>query len=298
AHSPRQYDTLAKSCAEPHPVLQTDAYMVPRAEQRTELGTAVYFGGIVFPHHASLDPGRYHSDLLGIARAAGVTIHSHAPVQNIDRTGGGFEVTVPQGVVRAGKVIIATNGYTGNLTPWQQRRVIPIGSYVIATEEIAPDVMDRLMPKNRIHSDTRKLVYYYRPSPDRKRILFGGRVSLNETDPRRSGPKLRDELVRIFPDLTAIRIRNSWVGFVAYTFDALMHTGHDNGLYYAVGYCGSGVGMSSYLGMRVGQQAAGLEDGTTAFDHIPFPTRPFYSGNPWFLGPSVLAYRLRDRLGV
>jgi glycine/D-amino acid oxidase-like deaminating enzyme len=77
-----------------------------------------------------------------------------------------------------------------------------------------------------------------------------------------------------------------------------MHTGHDEGLYHAMGYCGSGVGMASYLGMRIGRQAAGLDDGATAFDRIGFQTRPLYHGRPWFLAPSIVAYRLRDRLGI
>ncbi|MGI9408310.1 MAG: NAD(P)/FAD-dependent oxidoreductase [Hyphomicrobiaceae bacterium] len=298
AHSVRHYDKLVRAHAAPDPVLQTDAILVPRSDQHSELGTDAYFGGVVFPRHASLDPGRYHRGLLDTAHVSGVAIHSHTRVHEIVRSSGGFRLTVQGGTVQTGKVIIATNGYTGSLTPWQQRRVIPIGSYVIATDDIPSDVMDRIMPKNRICSDTRKLVYYYRPSPDRKRIVFGGRVSLNETDPRKSGPKLLHELRRLFPELDDIRIRNSWVGFVAYTFDTLAHTGSDNGLYWAMGYCGSGVGMASYLGMRIGQQAAGLEEGGTAFDRIPFPTRPFYSGRPWFLGPSVLYYRMRDRLGV
>jgi glycine/D-amino acid oxidase-like deaminating enzyme len=184
------------------------------------------------------------------------------------------------------------------LSPWQQRRVIPIGSYVIATEEIPADVMDRLFPTNRILSDTRKLVYYYRPSPDRKRILFGGRVSLQETDPRKSGPKLLAELVRLFPELADTRISHSWAGIVAFTFDTLMHCGEDRGLSYAMGYCGSGVGMAGYLGSRLGKAAAGLDTDLGAFSQIPFQTRPFYTGKPWFLAPSVAVYRLRDRLGI
>ncbi len=155
-------------------------------------------------------------------------------------------------------------------------------------------LMDRLMPRNRIVSDTRKVVYYYRPSPDRRRILFGGRVSFSETDPRVSGPKLHAELLRLFPELAGTRVSHSWCGFVAYTFDELMHAGRHDGMYYAMGYCGAGVGMASYLGMRLGQQVLGLAEGRTAFDDLPFPTRPFYSGNPWFLAPSVLYYRWRD----
>ena len=252
----------------------------------------------LFPRHASLDPGRYHTGLVAIAERAGVAIRSHTPVQEISRTVDGFSLRVPDGIVRAGQVVIATNGYTGALTPRLRRRVIPIGSYVIATEEIPSEIMARLMPQDRIYSDTRKLVYYYRASPDRRRILFGGRVSLGETDPRKSGPKLLAELRRLFPALAATRIQNSWVGFVGYTFDTLAHTGCDNGLHWAMGYCGSGVGMAGYLGMRVGQRVAGLRDEASAFDRIPFPTRPFYEGRPWFLAPSVLVYRVRDRLGV
>ena len=119
--------------------------------------------------------------------------------------------------------------------------------------------MARLMPKDRIVSDTRKVVYYYRASPDGQRILFGGRVSPNETDPRISGPLLHAELVRLFPELQGTRISHSWCGFVAYTFDELAHIGQHDGLYYAMGYCGSGVGMAGYLGMRIGQQVLGRQ---------------------------------------
>ena len=196
--------------------------------------------------------------------------------------------------------MIATNGYTGALTPRLQRRIIPIGSYMIATEPLAKDLIDRLLPTRRIISDTRRVVYYYRPSPDRSRILFGGRVSLRESNPRATGPKLRAALARIFPELKTVKISHSWMGYIAFTFDRLMHIGEDDGLYYAMGYCGAGagVGMASYLGMKLGQQVIGLKAGQTAFNKLPFPTRPCYTGKPWFLAPSVLYYRLVDRLNI
>ncbi|MGH7107867.1 MAG: NAD(P)/FAD-dependent oxidoreductase [Acetobacteraceae bacterium] len=156
-------------------------------------------------------------------------------------------------------------------------------------------VLSTLRPNSRVVSDTRKVVYYYGPSPDGTRILFGGRVSYNETDPRVSGPRLHAEMIRIFPELAQIRISHSWFGFIAYTFDELMHVGERDGLHYAMGYCGSGVGMAGYLGMRVGQQVLGRPEGATAFDEIRFQIRPFYGGNPWFLAPSVMYYRWRDR---
>ncbi len=292
------YEQTAREIAAPNPVFDSGAYMVPKGEQHSEIGTDIYHGGVVHPHHASIDPGKYHKGLKEAAQKAGAAVMPFCAVTDISRAGHGFEVRSKRGVIRAGRVVLATNGYTGRLSPWHRRRIIPIGSYVIATEPIEPALMDRLIPKNRILSDTRKLVYYFRASPDRRRILFGGRVSLNETDPRKSGPRLWREMVRIFPQLRQARISHSWAGTVGYSFDKLMHTGQDDGLFYAMGYCGSGVGMASYLGMRIGQQAAGLAEGASAFDEIPFPTMPLYRGNPWFLAPSVMVYRIRDQLGL
>jgi glycine/D-amino acid oxidase-like deaminating enzyme len=295
AHNAEQFEFLAKKIAHQPKGLEVDADVVPRAEQRRELGTDAYHGGVVYKAHASVDPARYHQDLLELVRKAGADITPNCPATAIERSGARFRVTTPRGVIEAGNVVAATNGYTGRLTPWLQRRVIPIGSYMIATEPLAPGLMDRLMPKNRIVSDTRKVVYYYRASPDRTRILFGGRVSLNETDPKISGPKLHADMVQIFPELSATRISHSWCGFIAYTFDELMHVGQHDGVHYAMGYCGAGVGTASYFGMRIGQQILGLKEGRTALDDLSFDTRPLYYGNPWFLAPSIAYYRWRDK---
>ncbi len=298
AHKPRLYDTLARECAEGHPVWKTDTFMVSKSDMASELGTDAYHGGIVYPRHCSIDVARYHPSLLGKAIGAGALVKGLCRVLYIERLATGFRVLTSEGSVKAGKVILAANGYAGPLSPWHQRRIIPIGSYVIATEELPKETVDRLFPTDRVLSDTRKLVYYYRLSPDRKRILFGGRVSLSETDPRNSALKLHRDMTALFPELARVRISHAWMGFVGYTFDALAHAGEDNGLYFAGGYCGSGVGMASYLGMRIGRKAAGREKAPSAFERIPFPTRPLYSGKPWFLAPSVLVYRLRDRFGV
>ncbi len=297
AHNPARYEALAQMLATQPKGLDVAAHMVPRAEQWHELGTDAYYGGVLYEQHASVHPARLHQGMLDRARHAGATVIPHCPATAIDRDRGGFRVECTGGSIVARNVVVATNGYTGRLTPWLRRRVIPIGSYIIATEEIPAATMARLMPRDRIVSDTRKVVYYYRPSPDRCRILFGGRVSYDETDPRRSGPPLHAEMVRIFPDLAGIRVSHSWAGFVAYTFDEMMHVGEREGLYYAMGYCGSGVGMAGYLGTRIGQQILGRAEGATAFDNLPFASRPYYWGNPWFLAPSIAYYRWKDRSG-
>lgn len=295
AHSPSQFEALIQKIGAEPKEDAPDVQVIPRSEQRRELGTDAYFGGALYLKHACVDPGRLHQGMLERARVAGVKVVAHCPATAIRREQRGFAVATLHGTISARAVVIATNGYTGSLTPWLRRRVIPIGSYIIATEPIAPEMMARLMPTRRVVSDTRKVIYYYRPAPDGTRILFGGRVSYNEADPRVSGPRLHREMIRIFPELAQTRITHSWFGFIAYTFDEVMHVGERDGLYYSMGYCGSGVGMAGYLGMRLGQRILGRPEGTTAFDDLRFQTRPFYRGNPWFLAPSVMYYRWRDR---
>lgn len=298
AHTPGHYERLARALEAEPEALKGDARMVPRAEQHREIGSDFYHGGIVHPGHITLHPGLYHAGLVERARAAGVRLRDGCRVEAIARDGDGFQVTTTRGRVRARHVAIATNGYTGPATPWQRRRVIPIGSYMIATEEIDPALADVLSPTRRAMSDTRRVVFYYRRSPDGRRMLFGGRVALAETDPRVSGPRLHRELTRIFPQLAGTRITHSWAGFVAYTFDTLPHIGSHDGLHYAMGYCGSGVSLASWFGMRLGHKVLGSPDGRTPLDDVPFPTRPLYHGRPWFLATAVGWYKLLDRLGV
>ena len=296
AHTQKHYELITRDAEKVNRSEGIEAFAVPKAEQLKELGSDVYHGGVVFPRHASVDPGKYHRGLLQRVVDAGVDVFGQCAVLDIEQTSDGFVITTQKGKVKARDVIIATNGYTTNLTPWLQKRVIPIGSYIISTEELDPVVVDELFPTNRIASDTCKVIYYYRTSPDRKRILFGGRVSATETNPLLSGPKLLEDLYRIFPQIEGIKISHSWTGTVAYTFDEMAHTGQHNGMYYSMGYCGSGVSMASYLGMRLGQKVLGLAEGKTAFDDLPFPTRPLYNGRPWFLPAVVSWYRMQDRI--
>jgi glycine/D-amino acid oxidase-like deaminating enzyme len=295
AHSPAHYDEIARNAE----ILRRDegveAYAVSRSDQRQELGSDVYHGGVVFPRHASINPAKYHRGLLSLALSAGVHVVGHCAVTQIQRQSAGFTLTTEKGLVHARDVIVATNGYTTSLMPWLQRRVIPIGSYMIATEPLPKELMAELFPTDRIASDTCKVVYYYRSSPDARRVLFGGRVSAKETNTAISGPKLASQMCRIFPQLSQCKITHSWMGHVAYTFDELAHTGVHDGVHYAMGYCGSGVSMAGYLGKRLGQKVLGLAEGQTAFDGLPHPTRPFYSGNPWFLPATVAWYRRLDR---
>lgn len=298
AHNSTQYEKLGKALSSQIKGLETGAYLLPRAEQHDELGTDRYFGGVVHPKVASVDPARLHRGLLKHVLAADASVIPYNPVLDITKDGEGFRVTTSKGSIWGRNVIVATNGYTSSATPWLRRRIIPIGSYVIATEPLAAGQMDRLIPKDRMICDTRRIVVYYRSSPDRQRILFGGRVSHAETDPLVSGPKLHANMVDIFPELANTRISHSWVGFVGYTFDSLAHVGKNDGVHYAMGYCGSGISMSCYMGMRIGQQLLGQQEGRTGLDGLNFQTRPLYTGTPWFLSASIQYYRWLDSLNI
>ncbi len=298
AHRPGHYEALARNFETLRREVGIDCHAVPRSEQHHEIGSDIYYGGGAIAGDAALHPAHYHRGLLDRVLAAGVVVAPHTPVTRIERAGAGFAVTHGRGTLAAGNVIVATNGYTdaGDALPAFRRRVIPIGSYMIATEPLAPGVMERLIPKDRVLNDTRRVVLYYRSSPDRRRVVFGGRVALAETDPGISGPKLHAIMSAIFPELGAARISHSWMGFVAYTFDHMPHIGIQDGLHFAMGYCGSGVAMGSWLGHKVALKVLGAPEGATAFDDLTFQTRPFYYGTPWFLAGAVLYYRLRDRL--
>lgn len=298
AHTAKHYEKLIRGLAAQPKRAVAEWHAVPRSEQRTEIGTDTYYGGVVSPSHGALDPARYHAGLLARAEAAGAVVIDRCKALAIVREAGGFQVETARGRITARDVIVATNGYTGTLTPWLRRRLIPIGSYVIATEPLAPDLARRLIPKGRVVSDTRKIIYYYRLSPDGRRMLFGGRVAWRETDPRESAPRLHAAMAEFFPELAGARISHSWLGFVAYTFDELPHLGVADGVHYSMGYCGSGVSLASYFGMRIGQRVLGTAEGRTALDGLRFPTRPLYTGNPWFLGAAVAYYRMRDRMGL
>ena len=295
AHTHGQYQLLKRQIKLNPENFEQETQLVTPAKQHEEIGSDYYHGGLLFPNHASLDPALYHQGLLDCALNSGVKIKDRCAVNRIEKQAEGFLLHTDSGTVAAREVAVGTSGYTGSVTPWHQRRVIPIGSYIIATEELEEGLVDHLIPKNRIITDTRKLVVYYRASPDRKRILFGGRVSLKETDPNKSFAPLHSKLIEIFPQLSQAKVSHSWMGFVGFSFDHLPHTGVHEDIYYSMGYCGSGVSLSSYLGAKMGQRIAGLPEGKTALDDLPFSTRPLYYGNPWFLAPSILFYKFRDR---
>ena len=275
---------------------QSGAYMVPRERQREEIASDYYFGGMVVERSGKLHPALYYKGLLAACRRHGVLVCAKAPVTAIRRIGAGWRVETGRGAVLAGDVVIATNGYTGNLTPALRHRVVPVASHIIASEELPQDLARSLVPKARTLSDTKRVLCYYRMSPDGRRMVFGGRARFTQVDPTVSAPILYRYMTDRFPQLRGFKVTHAWTGNVAFTFDALPHMGQSEGLHYCLGCNGSGVAMMTYLGWQTARKIARAASYACSFDTEEFPDHPLYSGNPWFLPVVGGYYRLRDNL--
>jgi glycine/D-amino acid oxidase-like deaminating enzyme len=297
AHTARHFTALARAAESQPRGFEVPIRVVPRGEQAAAIGSDFYHGGLVYPDDAAVHPARLVVALHARAVRAGAHVRGHAAVTALERTAAGFVARTAAGTVRARDVLIATNGYTGALSPWARRRIVPIGSYIIATEALDPTLVERLIPRGRNLGDTRRVVVYVRPSPDGRRLLFGGRAAAGELDVTRCVPRLRRMMATVFPELANVAVSRAWMGFVGFTFDTLPHLGVHDGVRYCMGYCGQGVPLATYYGRRAGLALVGDAAGRTALDGLPFATRPFYTGTPWFMPAAIAGYRLRDALG-
>lgn len=295
AHAPKAMDTLRRR-AELLTKAGESVRLVDRGDVASELATERYAGGLVVPRAGSLHPGTYVQELARVAEAAGARLHGGVEVQGFERAGDGFRVRTSAGEIVARALMVATNGYTGAITPWQRRRLVPVASYMIATETLGAERVRAVLPQLRVYGDTKKVLYYFRPSPDGDRILFGGRASFVQTDVRQAGARLHRFLVHLIPSLRGVRVSHAWKGNVAFAFDYLPHVGVHEGVHYALACNGGGVVTMTHLGRKAAQQIMGGSNAASAFSRLPFPTMPGYSGMPWFMPIVGSLYRLRDRL--
>ena len=175
AATPAAYERQAREAERLARSLGIDAYAVPRAEQQGYVGTAYYHGGSVRMDIGGLDPAKLHAGLLRVALASGAVVHGETAVLGMHQDGDGFVVRTARGQTRAQHVVAGPNGYADGADPWLRRRLVPVRSRIIATAALSPNLMGALMPRRMMLSDSRASHYYYRPSPDGTRILFGGR---------------------------------------------------------------------------------------------------------------------------
>jgi glycine/D-amino acid oxidase-like deaminating enzyme len=275
-----------------------DATLLPRDRLREEIGSDAYFGALVVRESALLHPGRYFAGLAASADRAGANLHEGVRAQAIRRQADGrFMVETERGTILARDVFVATNGYTDGVVPALRRRIIPIGSYIIASEPLPEALASELSPRGRSFFDTKNFLYYWHISTDR-RMVFGGRVSFMPTSIEQTAARLHDSLLEVHPQLAGYRIDHAWGGNVGFTFDRMPHVGRtSDGVAYAMGCCGTGVALMTHLGTRAGEWLAGGEP--PVLSRLTFPLVPApYEGRPWFLPLVGEWFRLQDRLAA
>ena len=297
AYSKAHYQGLVEKAEYLNRLLQMDATAIPREAQRSEIGSDFYHGGLVINRAGKLHPALFHKGLLDACHRAGVTLCAHTKVNAIDGSVGRFTLKTAKGDCRAEQVIIATNGYTGALTPKLRKRLVPISSQIIATEELPEDLALELIPNGRTISETPRVTSYYRLLPGDRRVMYGGRARFQDVPPDVSAALLHRMMTDRWPQLKGIRITHSWSGFVAMTTDALPHMGQEDGLHYCTGCNGSGVAMMTYLGNQVARRILQNGQSDSAYASLDFPgvPVPFYRGNPWFLPIVGEYYRYLDK---
>jgi glycine/D-amino acid oxidase-like deaminating enzyme len=296
APSRKAYDKLSKDLD----MMRTDgvpidAEMIPRERQHEKIASDIYHGGQLLRGNGIMHPGLMHAGLVDRARAQGADVIGFCPVTGVERQGAGFVVTTAKGKIETRDVFIATNGYTPKAFPWHRRRVVPASAFMIATETISPDLMARVLPGGTPLLEACNTPLWIRPNEDGTRILLGGRTGEDlDTLPRKT-EQLYSEMIRVVPALEGTKLTHSWTGKVAMSFDWLPHTGTHEGMHYAMGWCATGIPMGTYLGHQTALRIVGDPASATVLDDRPFPTRPFYYGNPWFLRWAVWWLQYQDR---
>jgi glycine/D-amino acid oxidase-like deaminating enzyme len=275
--------------------------VVQRNELHAEIGSNIYYGGMVDEVSAGLNPARYVAGLGRAAMRAGAEVFEHTRVEGLQRESSqgeaGWKITTSRGALWAREVFVGTSGYTSAATHALQKKLIPIGSFIITTEVLPEALAHELSPRNRMIYDSKNYLYYYRLTPDR-RMLFGGRAAFfPETDQtiRKSAEILRRGMIDVYPQLRDVKVEYVWGGTLDFAFDIMPHAGQIDGMYYAVGYAGHGVAMATYQGQKMAELIAGGKP-DNPFVGIPFPGAPLglYNGKPWFLPFAGMWYKFLD----
>ena len=270
--------------------------LVGPSEQRNEIGSAFYHGLLVDQRSGCLNPAQYVSGLADAAVRAGARLCGGVGIARIEGTAGAWCARTDAGIaVAATDILIATNGYTDAAAPAVRRRLLPIGSYIIATERLDPARACALLPKRRVVFDSKYFLFYFRVTSD-CRLLFGGRAEFRRPDDRaaaRAARILYGGMITVFPELRGTNVEYAWGGNVAFTRDQMPHGGCLDGMYFAGGYCGHGVALATAFGDLMARRMAGDRAANPLLD-LECPAIPLYRGNPWFLPLVGAYYKVQD----
>ena len=286
ANKPKHYEALQEEVAFMEREFSHKTRLISRAQQQTEIGSDLYHGALLDECSGGLNPARYVAGLARAAQQAGASLHAGARVVKLERRGNRFFLETERGSLQAESVLVGTSGYTGKATKKLQKKVIPIGSFIIATEKLSGPLVKELIPNNRMIFDYKHYLNYFRLWDNR--MIFGGRAAFfPETSGtiQHSAEILRREMIRVYPQLKQANVEYVWGGTLDFAFDRMTHVGEIDGVYYSLGYAGHGVAMATYLGKTVAEAMLKGNIREHPFASFDFPSAPLglYNGFPWFL---------------
>ena len=297
ANKPKHYEALKDEVDFMAKEFGHKVHLVPPKDLHSEIGSAVYHGALVDEVSAGLNPAQFVAGLANAAEKAGAMLCARARVTKIQRSQNRFLIETERGSLTAESVFVATSGYTGNVTKKLQKKIIPVGSFIIATERLSDDLAHQLSPKNRMIFDYKHYLNYFRLWDNR--MIFGGRAAFfpeNKNTIAQSGEILRREMIQVYPQLKDVKVEFIWGGTLDFAFDMMTHAGEMDGIYYSLGYAGHGVAMGTHLGKTVAESMLNGNIKDHPFARFKFPDAPLglYDGRPWFLPIAGLWHKILD----
>ena len=299
AFKPAHFEKLKREQETLHEVAGYEVQVLPRNETRTELGTDSYNGLMINPRSGSVQPAKFVRGMAMAAERAGADIHEGTRVIAIEQIsdspasdGSRFLVKTERGDILTKEIMLAANAWIGDILPQFRRRVLPVESYIIATEPLSEDLAKKLIPNNRVVYDTRKTLAYYRLSPD-NRMVWGGELTFANTSQRTNIHTLQRGMNKVFPELANHKIDYFWNGTMGITFDENAHAGQIDGMWYSMCYVGHGVTLGTYLGRQMANGILG-KPSNNPFADLPIPYASPFQENSWVVDAGKLWFRFLD----
>jgi glycine/D-amino acid oxidase-like deaminating enzyme len=291
SHSPRSAHHLDE-LADELTSIGSPAHVVRGSALAAEIGSKLFAAGLVVERSGGIHPARFHAGLTRLADEAGASLHADTPATAVTSHGDRWRVSTPRGVIDTGAVLVATNAYADALVPALRRRVLPMGSFIIATEPLDPTLAAAVLPTRRMCFNDRNLLWYWRLD-DEGRMVFGGRKRLGSVQLEEARDFLYASMVAVHPQLAGVRIERAWGGNVALTLDRLPHCGRIDGLWYATGCNGSGVALNTWMGHRMAGAVCG--DELPPFAELSYKAIPLHALRQAWLPVVSAWFRFQDR---
>lgn len=297
AAKPQHYEGLARTCELIRREVDADIELLSAEQVRAEVDSAEFHGGLLQRNGVQMHIGRFGIGLAEAAARHGALIYQDTLVTAWKAKSGGYQVETSRGSLQAKQILMATGACQHGDLSWYRRRIVPVGSFVVATEVLPKALIDSLLPARRSYVTSRIIGNYFRLTPD-DRLLFGGRarfaMSGGNSDAK-SGAVLHAAMGQMFPQLEQVKVDYCWGGLVDMTSDRLPRAGQHGGVYHSMGYSGHGVQMSVHMGQVMADVIDGRVE-ANPWRELSWPAIPGHFGKPWFLPLVGAYYRIQDRL--